>query len=296
MDCSTANKISIEEFLLSKGISPKSKTSKNSWYLSPLHPEKTASFKVERGRNLWYDFSTGYHGRLIDLVCKIYPVDVPGALKIISGTAITPQSFSFDKQKENTTELGSTTEIKHVQPLQNRALIQYLENRGIPFQIAAKYTKEVYYNTYEGQVKSFFAIGFENDLGGFELRNGFKSKNFPEGFKGGNTPKTITTIHGHPEKLNVFEGFMNFLSALVFYQRPEPGNTTIILNGVGHAHQIYKVIPNFSRVNLFLDNDPSGEKATNEIIAQFQGVTNHAKIIYPDYNDFNDFICKIQKP
>jgi hypothetical protein len=288
MNCTTANKMSIAGFLLSKGINPESYNNKSFLYCSPLRNEQTASFKVDRVKNIWYDFGTGIGGRLIDLVCKLYGVSVPGALLILSGVETPTQSFSFDQPQDNTTESNLT--IKHIQPLQNRALIQYFESRNIPFEIAAKYTTEAYYSITKpdtGEIKKYFAIAFKNDLSGYELRNKY--------FKGSTTPKTITTIPGNPEKINVFEGFIDFLSALVHYQQPEPRNTTIVLNSLSHLRHLYEILPNFNQVNLYLDCDQVGRKAAIELISQFPAV-NKSAILYPQHKDFNEFLNRDKQP
>jgi hypothetical protein len=275
--------MSIAGFLLSKGINPQTYNSKSFLYCSPFRNEKTASFKVDRVKNIWYDFGTGTGGRLIDLVCQMYRVDVPGALLILSGAEIPTQSFSFDQPQDNTTESNLT--IKHIQPLQNRALLQYLEIRKIPANIAANYTKEAYYTIVKpdtGEIKRYFSICFENDLSGYELRNQY--------FKGSSSPKTITTIPGRPEKINVFEGFMDFLSALVYYQQPEPKGTTIVLNSLSHLRHLWEILPNFNQVNLYLDNDQAGQKAANEIQSRFPFAVNKSEIIHEKYKDFNEFL------
>lgn len=284
MNCTTANRMSIAGFLLSKGISPESHNNKSFWYLSPLHSENTPSLKVNRVKNVWYDFGIGTGGRLVDLVSQLYRVDIPGALLILSGAETPTQSFSFPQPNIST---ESNIEIKHVQPLENRALIQYLDSRGIPFKIASNFTKEAYYNITNpdtGEVRKYFALAFENDKSGYELRNKI--------WKGGTSPKTITTIQGNPEKLNVFEGFMDFLSALVYYQQPEPRNTTIILNSLSNLRNLYSILPNYNQVNLFLDNDQAGQKAVTEIQTRFKAAINQAQIIYPNHKDFNEFIPK----
>lgn len=286
MNCTTANRMSIAGFLQGVGITPESHNNKSFWYLSPLHKENTPSFKVNRVKNVWYDFGIGAGGRLVDLVSQLYRVDIPGALLILSGAETPKASFSFDQQDNN---LESNIEIKHVQPLQNRALIQYLDSRRIPFKIASNFIKEAYYNITKpdtGEIKKYFALAFENDKSGYELRNKI--------WKGGTSPKTITTITGDPEKLNVFEGFMDFLSALVHYRRPEPSNTTIILNSLSNLRHLYGLLQDFSQVNLFLDNDPAGRKAVTEIKDRIEVAVDQARIIYPSYKDFNDFICKKQ--
>lgn len=281
MNCEQANKIDIVGFLSSQGKSPEKPSGNGLLYCSPLRNEKTASFKVDPVKNVWFDFGTGTGGQLVDLVCQMYGVSISGALLILSGASIPAQSFSFQKQNE----ISSSIEIKHVQKLQNRALIQYLEGRGIPFRIASGYTKEAYYNIINSdtsEIRKYFAVAFENDKSGYELRNKI--------WKGGTSPKTITTIPGNPEKINVFEGFMDFLSALVHYQQPEPKNTTIVLNSLSHLRHLYNILPNYSQINLFLDNDLAGQKAVNEIQSRFSVAINQAIKIYPNHKDFNEFL------
>jgi DNA primase len=83
---------------------------------------------------------------------------------------------------------------------------------------------------------------------------------------------------------------MDFLSALVYYQQSIPINTTIVLNSLSNLRRINNLLPNFTQINLFLDNDNAGENATNDIISQFPNAVNHSRIIYPEYKDFNDFL------
>jgi hypothetical protein len=283
MNCKSGNNLSIAGFLLSKGISPESYNNKSFLYFSPLRNEKTASFKVDRVKNIWYDFGTGTGGRLIDLVCKMYGVDIPGSLLILSGAGTPPQSFSFDQPQDNTTE--SNLILKHIQPLQNRALIQYLKSRKIPFEIAARYTNEAYYTITKpdtGEIKKYFAICFKNIAGGYELRNPY--------FKGSTSPKSYSIIPGNPEKINVFEGFIDFLSALVYYQQQEPQATTIILNSLSHLRHLWEILPNFNQINLYLDQDAPGQKAAKEIQSRFPMAVNKSEILHEKYKDFNEFL------
>ena len=284
MNCSQANDINIVDYLSKSGIQPATMKGRNLWYNSPLRSEKTPSFKVDPDKNVFYDYGTGTGGRLVDLVCQLHRVGVTGALLILSGADVTPRFLSFQKQKEETLP-EPTLEIKHVQRLQNKALIQYIEARGIPEEVASRYTEEAYYtitNHGTGEIKKYFALAFKNDKGGFELRNKY--------FKGGNSPKAITTISGSLQNVNIFEGFMDFLSALVYYRQPISTNTTIVLNSVSHLRQLKDLLPNFNRINLYLDNDTSGLKAASEIIGQFPEAVNKSQILYPQYKDFNEFL------
>lgn len=290
MNCSQANDINIVDYLSKSGIQPAKTKGRNLWYNSPFRDEKTPSFKVDPDKNMFYDYGTGTGGRLVDLVCQLYQVEITGALLILTGADIIPRFLSFQKQKEETLP-EPTLEIKHVQRLQNKALIQYLKARGIHEEIAARYVEEAYYaitNQETGEIKKYFALAFRNDKGGFELRNKY--------FKGGNSPKAITTIPGNLQKVNIFEGWIDFLSCLAYYQQPALKNTTIVLNSVSHLRQLFDILPNFNEAFLFLDNDSSGLKAASEIISRFPYAINQAAKLFPDHKDFNDFLINEQLP
>jgi DNA primase len=293
MNCNQANEINIAGFLQSIGIAPKTAHGNSFMYCSPFRNEKTASFKVDRVKNVWFDFGTGTGGRLVDLVCQLYRVDVAGALLILSGAVIPEQSFSFQQQNDFADE--PKTEIKHIQPIQNKALIQYLTGREIEPDLAAKYCDEIYYNTYTGQVKPYFAIGFKNDTGGYELRNGIKTLKYPKGFKGAISPKDITTIPGaNQTAVNVFEGFIDFLSALTYFETQQANYSTIVLNGVGLVDRLLQVLPNYSKINLYLDNDSSGSKTARLIQEYRPDAVNRSIRLYPDCKDFNEFLISIK--
>lgn len=155
MNCSQANQINIVDFLAKSGIVPIKTRGRNFWYNSPLRNEKTPSFKVDLIRNAWFDFGVGCGGHLIDLVCKMYDIDLTGSIRILAGLDITSQPISFDKQKEWSVE--SPIQIKDVQQLQHWALIKYLEERKIPANIASSYTAQANYtitNPDTGEVKN----------------------------------------------------------------------------------------------------------------------------------------------
>ena len=281
MNCTQANKMNISGFLMSAGINPDKSNGQSIWFCSPFRSEKTASLKVDRVKNVWYDYGTGTGGRLVDLVQKMFGVGVPGALLILSGATVqnTP-SFISDQQKESTHE--SKAEIKHIQPLQTRALLQYLTSRNINPTLAAKYCKEAYYKTTAND-KQYFSVSFENNSSGHELRNKY--------FKGSTSPKDITTIPAaNQTAVNVFEGFMDFLSALTYFKTDRANCTTIVLNGIGFIEKLIEVLPNYEKINLFLDNDLAGRKATKFIQDKRPEAVNRSQMIYPECKDFNEFI------
>lgn len=291
MNCSEANKISISGFLVSRGIHPEKMQGNIFWYCSPFRNEKTASLKVDRLKNVWYDYGMGTGGHLIDLVCKMYKIEVSGALLVISGLSPSDPSLSFF-EKPDPLQPETSVKILNVCDLHNRDLVRYLISRKINVSMASKFIEEVYYTAYPGQFKSYFAIGFKNDKGGYELRSGFKTKNFPSGFKGACSPKAITTIPGQNQSaVNVFEGFIDLLSAFTYFKTGRPACDIVVLNGVGLVKDFIRIMGSYSKINLFLDNDPAGKKTAKLIQEQRPDAVNKSEIIHPDYKDFNDFIC-----
>ncbi len=115
-----------------------------------------------------------------------------------------------------------------MQPLQNRALVQYLASRQISKAKAVNYVQEAYYQV---NGKQYFALAFKNDKGGFELRNKY--------FKGSSSPKAITTIPGSRKAVSIFEGFIRYVDLLLeFYQVRKPAGTCIILNSVSNLDAV----------------------------------------------------------
>jgi len=285
MNCQKANQISITGFLSTIGVNP-AKTPINGkyWYCSPLRNEQTPSFAVwESGtKNVWFDHGTGTGGGLVDLVCKLYNVDVTGALLIIAGQKQITNPFYSDQPPISE---SSKISIYKEATINNSYLVRYIKNRGISLDLATLYTREIYYTVNE---KKYFAIGFQNDLGGYELRT--------EHFKGSSSLKGITTIKGNTHTLNIFEGFFDFLSFLTWSKVTETPGTCIILNSVVNLPKIYRALPNYLNINLYLDNDPSGRETVKKIQNVQPYTKNQAEIIYPGFKDFNDFLTKKPLP
>jgi len=178
MNIAEAKDISLSDYLQSIGITPCKRQGNSLWYYSPFRKETEPSFKVNLARNEWYDFGMGKGGNIIDFTMEHLGTDsVSGALQIISGEApkITANSFSFRPPEF----LPGFTDI-NIQSLTNPALLQYLKERNIHISFAEQECKEIHFTT---NGKRYFAIGFENELGGYELRNKY--------FQGCLSPKGI---------------------------------------------------------------------------------------------------------
>jgi len=237
---------------------------------SPLHEEKTPSFKINVKKNIWYDHSMRIGGTNLDLVMRLKNCDISEA-----------RNFSFHSQKKtwNNTSTKNLQEIKKIQDLENLALIQYLKERNINIELAKPFLKEIYYSQND---KNYFALAFENDKGGYETRNKF--------FKGCIGSKNITTIKGSNNSIiSIFEGFMDFLSAITYYKKI-PKNDVIILNSVAMIETID--LSNYKNICLYLDNDKKGIETTKKMLEKYKNSKDFSKI-YSNFKDFNDFIQNI---
>jgi DNA primase len=139
------------------GFSPIRETPKGYLFRSPFNPnERTPSFYVLRNDNTgqltnFKDFSSSKGGDYYDFLMEYFHIDFKSAKEklreLIGGnyqepkrpTPIKASLSSFNQSKKS-------YEIKKVQPLQNRALIEYLrEDRKISYEISKSYLEEIYY-------------------------------------------------------------------------------------------------------------------------------------------------------
>lgn len=275
MNCEKARNISIVQALGKLGYFPQRETKKEAWFLSPFRSETQASFKVSKSKNKWYDFGIGKGGNTIDLIVRLKNYSVKETLLFLS--ASTNNSFSF-QQHQNNDESKTSYSIKKVKSLDNPALLNYLEIRKINLIVAKKYCQEVYYKINN---KSYFAIAFENDLGGFEIRNKY--------FKGGLKSKATTHLKNESNVLLVFEGFIDFLSLLTLNEEKFQKFDHLILNSLSFVDSKLKLLTNYKEIELYLDNDKAGKKASKKIQKKFNFSKDKSQS-YSGYKDLNEFL------
>ena len=262
LSCEEAREIDSVDYLASLGYKPQKHRGADYWYLSPLRDEKTASFKVNRHKNLWYDHGTGQGGDIIVFGTRYFKSSVSEFLNrltvgnlnkafsfhplTLSGT--TPHTGAGEKEESNAGKIIVTA----TRPLADGQLLNYLESRCIPLEIADKYCKEVDFKLY-GKEKT--AIGFPNDAGGYELRSQY--------FKGSSSPKSPTTLGTNSTILTVFEGFFDFLSFQVVAKEISDEKTNcLILNSLAFFHKSRDVMEKHRQVNLYLDRNKKGIECT----------------------------------
>ena len=92
--------------------------------------------------------------------------------------------------------------------------------------------------------------------------------------------------------MTVFEGFMDFLSALVHYGKPIT-TPVIVLNSVAMKDRAVKAIRDMqvSKVYLYTQRDERGIEARNYIAEELKGIDVLDKSdLYEGYEDFNEFL------
>ena len=286
MELNKIKQISIRGYLAQQGITPKIEKPSYGMYLSPLREERTASFKVDWCTNLWHDFGTGEGGSIIDLVARMENCSVAETIRRLENKTLIGDALSYSEREWSNRPNRSRIEITSIDELKHPALIGYLGERAIDLSTARKYCNEVRYRIGD---KEYFAIGFKNDTGGWELRN--------RNFKGSSTPKNITTIRNGSDTVMVFEGFIDFLSYLSLKGNPSPIIDTTVLNSVASLAKAIPFLQSHRTVHAFLDNDEAGWKSLASLREKLPGseVVDQSRF-YRNHKDLNDYWRDKSKP
>jgi hypothetical protein len=324
----TARTIPILEVCQALGLQNEKESGGNVYFKSPrISDQRTGSLSVHPQKAVWHDYATGESGDGISLVQYGTNTDFHGAMAWFDAhfSSFSENSLHVSNEKHSHQMVethkkppqthinphysgncgAATTTIQHdatetataqhgiqileVKELFSYPLKNYLASRGIPPELAAQYLKEV---KYRNAGKEFYAIGFSNDAGGYELRSA--------SFKGAIAPKEVSFIHGSisgPKKLNVFEGFIDFLSAMVYFKTDRPTWDTVILNSTSMVNHVKALLPFYKTVNCFLDADTAGVATLTKLKAISSSVVDRSMIYSSattadgkQIKDFNEFL------
>lgn len=72
MNIAQIKQIDLVDYMKAIGFSPTKETAKSAWYHAPYREDRTPSFKVNKDKNVWYDFGTAQSGDIIDLAELLY--------------------------------------------------------------------------------------------------------------------------------------------------------------------------------------------------------------------------------
>ncbi len=280
LSCERARAFPIEKALAKLGHFPTTTNDKEAWFLSPFRSETQASFKVSKRLNRWYDHGEGTGGNIIDLVCKMRQCTVKEALRIIGEDK---NSFLFQQRPNFKVEQQDEISVKEVKELTHYALRRYLSSRSISTATAKKYISEVHYGF---KNKNYFAIGFKNDSGGWELRNKY--------YKNCSSPKDITHIKKGNGKLIVTEGVFDLLSLLSYNEILEAEYDFLVLNSTAFVSKAMEIMKGYLQIDLYLDNDSNGRRTTQKLMAHSNNCLDKS-MLYEGFKDMNEWLVKSAK-
>ena len=278
MNIDEIRQIPLVDFLNHLGYQPIGRDSKGLWFYSPYRNERKPSFHVNPRKNLWYDFGSGLGGDIFNLAGEL-----TGETDFIKRAEFIAQKMQLAVEKPYKPmpfKEEPTFENVEISRLEAPALLKYLADRGIPRDIAQRYCVQV---DYELHGKRYYAIGFENNAHGYELRNSF--------FKGSYPPKHITHISNGNARCNVFEGFIDFLSAERLGYND--GTDTIVLNSVSNLNKAIAPLREYSVVSCYLDNDNAGRAAVVQLQQELGDKVMDKSALYPNHKDLNDYLMSL---
>ena len=158
-------------------------------------------------------------------------------------------------------------------------LTDYLAERGIPYAVASRYCCRLNYGV---RGKRYFAVGFPNVAGGYEVRS--------RHFKGCIPPKDVSLVkleNTAADVCSVFEGFMDFLSAATLGL--ETGDC-LVLNSVSNVEKAMKHLDAYGRINCFLDRDEAGRRTLDVLGKRHGGRVCDRSALYDGCKDLNEYL------
>lgn len=284
-DIDIARQIPLADFLTRLGHEPVKRSGNELWYRAPYRNERTPSFRVNVAKQLWYDFGLGKGGDIFTLAGEfMHSNDFMAQAKFIAETGSVPfigieQPSFIPKPSEPVFE-----DVEAV-PLLRSPLTEYLAERGIPYSIASRHCCRLNYSV---RGKRYFAVGFPNVAGGYEIRSRF--------FKGCVPPKSISLVKAEDtpaDVCSVFEGFMDFLSAATLGVGGKGDH--LVLNSVANVGKAAGHLDGYGRIDCFLDRDEAGSRTLDALRERYGGRVTDRSALYDGCKDLNEHLQRTAK-
>ena len=284
-DIDIIRQIPLAEFLARLGHEPVRRSGNELWYRAPYRSERTPSFRVNVAKQLWYDFGLGKGGDIFTLAGEfIRSNDFMAQARFIAEATNVSVGISA-LPTFNPLPPEPVFENVEAVPLLCSPLTDYLAERGIPYSIASRHCCRLNYGVHG---KRYFAVGFPNVAGGYEIRSRF--------FKGCIPPKSVSLVKEQDtpaDVCSVFEGFMDFLSAATLGISDKGDH--LVLNSVANVGKAAGHLDGYGRIDCFLDRDEAGQRTLDALQKRYgERVTDHSAL-YDGCKDLNEHLQRTSK-
>ena len=285
MNIDGIRKIPLADFLARLGHEPVRRSGNELWYIAPYRGERTPSFRVNVAKQLWYDFGLGKGGDIFTLAGEVLRNgDFRTQAKFIAET-VNMTVTGWEKPACLLKPVEPIFEDVEVAPLLRSPLTEYLEERGIPIEVASRHCFRLNYGV---RGKRYFAVGFPNMKGGYEVRSRY--------FKGCLPPKSVSLVKANDipaDECLVFEGFMDFLSAVTL---GVTGNADcLVLNSVANAEKAAGLLDGYGRIGCFLDRDEAGRRTLAVLTKRYGERVSDRSTLYDGCKDLNEYLQQTTK-
>ncbi|MFY7814943.1 MAG: toprim domain-containing protein [Chryseobacterium taeanense] len=273
--------VGIRTVLESFGLIPVKENRKTAFYFALDREEKIPSLSVDFIKNTAFDFGTGKSYDVISIVQQIKKCSVSDALKYLS-------TFDFSANVEHLTEETPSEvfyRILKIKEIRHPALLQYLKSRKVLEQ--KHLVKEI---DYEFCGRKYFGIGFENNSGGFEVRNAYTKICL-----GAKDVSLICSGDQPTRDLAVFEGFFDYLTFRNLEKSLSSHCDCLILNSTAMLFKAESILAAYEKNLLFLDNDDNGKSVTKKIREEYNNVED-CSLLYRDCKDLNEWFVQTREP
>ena len=236
-------------------------------------------------KQLWYDFGLGKGGDIFTLAGEfLQSDDFRTQAKFIAETA----NMVVDRLEPPTYQAKPTESVfedVEVAPLFRSPLTEYLAERCIPYAVASRHCCRLNYGV---RGKRYFAVGFPNMAGGYEVRSRY--------FKGCIPPKDVSLVKATDIPAGeclVFEGFMDFLSAVTL---DVTGNADcLVLNSVANVEKAAGLLDGYGSIVCFLDRDDAGRRTLAALVGRYGERVTDRSFLYDGCKDLNEYLQRTTK-
>ena len=93
---------------------------------------------------------------------------------------------------------------------------------------------------------------------------------------------------GQAESCSLYEGFMDFLSAVTL-GIAEDGDS-LVLNSVANVDRSFRYLDGYERIRCYLDNDEAGHRTVEKLRMRYGEKVSDCRGLYKGCKDLNEYL------